>query len=106
MRSIEEVLAAFQKKMWSSDKPIVLCLDFIEQLLLEQMRIQTVMRESHKIISSLSDKEKQQEERLNYLMNGLSGLVPAIFLEHLNEVQRQEYNQYLKKQVTFEDMQD
>lgn len=106
LRSIEEALAAFQNKMWSSDKPIVMCLDFIEQLLLEQMRIQTVMRESHKVISSLSGEESQQDERLDYLMSSLSGLVPAVFLEHLNDVQRQEYNQYLKKQVTFEDMQD
>ena len=102
LKSIEETLATFQKKMWSSDKPIVVCLDFIEQLLLEQVRLQTVMRESRKIISSLDD----QSESIKYLMNSLSGLVPAIYLDHLSEVQRREYNQYLKKQVTFEDIQD
>jgi hypothetical protein len=105
LKSIEEFLATFQKKMWSSDKPIVMCLDLIEQLLLEQVRMQTVMRESHKIISSLSDVGKYPDVKLDYLMNGLSGLEPAIFFEHLSEVQRQEYGQYLKKQVTFEDIQ-
>lgn len=107
LRSIEEVLIAFQKKMWSSNKPIVLCLDFIEQLLLEQMRMQTVMRESHKVISSIKNIEDDQAKRdLEYLKGGLSGRENAIFFEHLTEVQRQEYGQYLKKQATFEDIQD
>ena len=107
LKSIEDALAVFQKKMWSSDKPIVLCLDFIEQLLLEQMRMQTVMRESHKIISSTKNvQEAQAKGHLEYLLGGLLGQENAVFLEHLTEVQRQEYSQYLKKQVTFEDIQD
>ncbi len=92
--------------MWSSSKPIVVCLQFIEQLLLEQMRAQTVMRESHKIISSIKDGDMPQEKELEYLMSSLSGHEHAVFFEHLTEVQRQEYSQHLKKQVTFEDIQD
>lgn len=106
MKSIEQTLSAFQKKMWSSGKPILVCLSFIEQILLEQLRMQTVMRESRKVISSIKNGEPQNDQDLEYLMDSLSGLEPAIFLEHLSEVQRQEYNQHLKKQVTFEDMQD
>lgn len=104
MRSIEEALNTFQKKMWSSTKPIDFCLVFIEDLLREQMRIQTVMRESKNTINSMLEGEEQQEDRLNYLLSGLSGQTPAVFLDHLTEEQRHEYNQYLKKQVTFEDL--
>ena len=74
LKSIEETLATFQKKMWSSDKPIVVCLDFFEELLLVQVRLQTVLRDSRKIISSVDD----QRESIKYHMNSLSGLVTAI----------------------------
>lgn len=106
LKSIDEALSTFQKKMWSSNKPIEVCLEFIEALLLEQMRIHTVMRESKKTISSLISGEAQDKNRLEYLMKDLSGSSPAVFLEHFTEAQRQEYNQYLKKQVTFDNIQD
>lgn len=100
-KTVDETLSSFQKNMWSDDRPLIYCLQYIEELLREQIRCRTVMLESRKVLESLDDSADHRD-----LIFALSGDLSLVYLNHLTEPQREEYNQYLKKQVLFDDMQE
>lgn len=100
-KTVDEDLANFQKKMWSNDRPLIYCLQYIEKLLREQIRHKTLMLESKRVLESLESESEYRD-----LILALSGDSPLIYLDHLTESQREEYNQFLKKQVLFDDMQE
>lgn len=99
---VSELVKAFQTELWKQDKPLDFCVAVVETLFEEQLRTFTVFREAEEFMKSAGYDETN--DRLVYLMECLSGQKDGVFLSHLSEAQREEYNEKLKKKVTFGDI--
>ena len=99
---VSELVKKFQTELWKQEKPLDFCVAVVETLFEEQLRTFTVFREAEEFMKSVGYDESN--DRLVYLMECLSGEKDGVFLSHLSDSQREEYNERLKKKVTFGDI--
>lgn len=99
---VSELVKKFQTELWKQEKPLDFCVAVVETLFEEQLRTFTVFREAEEFMKAAGYDESN--DRLVYLMECLSGEKDGVFLSHLSDEQREEYNERLKKKVTFGDI--
>lgn len=104
--TVSEMMASFEKQLWSHDKPLELAVDVVHSLLEEQLRAFTVFMECSSIIIQAHPDKDARSERVVQLLRCLQGEEDNIFLQHLSPAQREEYNEKLKNKVSFEDIQE
>jgi hypothetical protein len=97
---ISDLMNRLNSEVWSHDKPIDFCLQVIEDMFEENLRTFTVYKEAEQYM--LEHGITNDRERL--LLECLQGKGDWVFLSHLTEEQKEEYNERLKNKVAFEDI--
>lgn len=97
---ISDLMNRLNSEVWSHDKPIDFCLEVIEDMFEENLRTYTVYKEAEQYMLG----RDVTTEREKLLLECLQGKKDWIFLSHLSEQQKEEYNMRLKNKVAFEDI--
>ena len=104
--TVDEMMASFEKQLWSHDKPLELAVGVVHSMLEEQQRAFTVFMECSSVIIQAHPDKDTRSERVAHLLRCLQGEEDTVFLQHLSPAQREEYNEKLKNKVSFEDIQE